>query len=226
MTSARAGRCHSLARRRRTTRSAPSARTLPTFSHDGRRASRKEKGSRSKSGHPLEPFRTECELLLATVRSRHVVGQPWPGVVVTAGRRQIPTLGAEFARLTIEDFSGSSEVLVFPEAWTLLADRVRTDVPVLMRGGYSRRDQGADTPAFIVESVTPFSELRATGNVAIALELGGNGSALPAEVLRDVRAIVESHAGSAPIEVRWRDHNGSMPASARKRSRSRWTKQP
>ena len=40
---------------------------------------------------------------------------------------------------------------------------------------------------------------------------------LPADVLRDVRAIVESHAGSAPIEVRWRDHNG---ANARFRSRS------
>jgi DNA polymerase-3 subunit alpha len=173
------------------------------------------------SGHPLEPFRTECELF-----ATHTVGQlgTWSdqavalGVVVTAIRRQISKRsGAEFARLTIEDFSGSSEVLVFPEAWTLLADRIRTDVPVLMRGRYSRRDQGADAPAFIVESVTPFAELRATGNVAIALELGGNGSAVPADVLRDVRAIVESHAGSAPVEVRWRDQTG---ADARFRSRS------
>src|SRR5688500_15406128 len=173
------------------------------------------------SGHPLEPFRTECELF-----ATHTVAQlgTWSdqpvalGVVVTAVRRQISKRsGAEFARLTIEDFSGSSEVLVFPEAWTLLADRIRTDVPVLMRGGYSRRDQGADTPAFIVEAVTPFTELRATGNVAIALELGGNGSSVAADVLRDVRAIVESHAGSAPVEVRWRDHNG---ANARFRSRS------
>jgi DNA polymerase III subunit alpha len=173
------------------------------------------------SGHPLEPFRTECELF-----ATHTVAQlgTWSdqavaiGVVITAVKRQISKRsGAEFARLTIEDFSGSSEVLVFPEAWTLLADRIRTDVPVLMRGGYSRRDQGADVPAFIVESLTPFSELRATGNVAIALELGGNGSAVPADVLRDVRAIVESHAGSAPVEVRWRDHNG---ANARFRSRT------
>ena len=36
-------------------------------------------------------------------------------------------------------------------------------------------------------------------------------------MLRDVRAIVESHAGSAPVEVRWRDHTG---ANARFRSRS------
>ena len=51
------------------------------------------------------------------------------GVVVTAVKRQISKRsGAEFARLTVEDFSGSSEVLVFPEAWTMLADRVKTDV--------------------------------------------------------------------------------------------------
>jgi DNA polymerase-3 subunit alpha len=173
------------------------------------------------SGHPLDPYRTECELF-----ATHSVSQlgSWSdqpvalGVVITAVKRQISKrTGAEFARLTIEDFSGSSEVMVFPEAWTLLADRVRTDVPVLLRGGYSRRDQGADVPAFIVESVQPFAELRATGNVAIALELGGNGSTVPADVLRDIRAIVESHAGSAPVEVRWRDHNG---ANARFRSRS------
>ncbi|MDQ4080143.1 MAG: DNA polymerase III subunit alpha, partial [Gemmatimonadota bacterium] len=173
------------------------------------------------SGHPLEPFRTECELFATHTVSQLGTWSDQPvalGVVITAVKRQISKRsGAEFARLTIEDFSGSCEVLVFPEAWTLLADRVRTDVPVLLRGGYSRRDQGADTPAFIVESVTPFAELRATGNVAIALELGGNGSTVPVDVLRDVRSIVESHAGSAPVEVRWRDHNG---LDARFRSRT------
>jgi hypothetical protein len=65
--------------------------------------------------------------------------------------------------LTVEDFSGSSEVLVFPEAWTMLADRVKTDVPVLLKGSYSRRDQDVENPTFIVESLTPFVEMRLTG---------------------------------------------------------------
>jgi DNA polymerase-3 subunit alpha len=86
------------------------------------------------SGHPLEPFRVECELF-----ATHTVSQlgKWTdqpvslGVVVTAVKRQVSKRsGAEFARLTVEDFSGSSEVLVFPEAWSLLGDRVKTDVPV------------------------------------------------------------------------------------------------
>ena len=83
------------------------------------------------SGHPLEPFRTDFGWHVVQIMY-HPPDRDQPvalGVVVTAVRRQISKRsGAEFARLTIEDFSGSSEVLVFPEAWTLLADRIRTDL--------------------------------------------------------------------------------------------------
>ena len=176
------------------------------------------------SGHPLEPFRLECELF-----ATHTVSQlgRWTdqpialGVVVTAIKRQISKRsGAEFARLTVEDFSGSSEVLVFPEAWGLLSDRVRTDVPVLLKGGYSRRDQDAENPTFIVESISPFAELRLNGQVAVAIDLT-MGDGLAADVMLDVRAVVEAHStsqSSAPsLEVRWSDGNGGR---ARLRSRS------
>ncbi len=135
------------------------------------------------SGHPLEPYRTEAELF-----ATHTVSQlgQWAegamslGVVVTAIKRQVSKRsGAEFARLTVEDFSGSSEILVFPENWSVLSDRIRTDVPLLVRGGYSKRDQGADNPTFIVESVQRFEELRIAGQVTIAIELSGAGRREP-----------------------------------------------
>jgi len=129
--------------------------------------------------------------------------------------------------LTVEDFSGSSEVLVFPEAWTMLGDRVKTDVPVLLKGSYSRRDQDVENPTFIVESLEPFVEKRLQGHVAIAIDLGresGSGnreSELTADTMRDVRAVVEAHAtanaSSPPLEVQWTDGSGTR---ARLRSRS------
>ena len=202
------------------------------------------------SGHPLEPYRAECELFAS-----HTISQlgTWSegsitlGAVVTAIRRQVSKrTGSEFARLTIEDFSGSTEVLVFPEAWTALADRIRGDVPVLIRGGYSRRDQGVDNPTFIVEMVQRFEELRISGQVAVCIELTeearaqsraqspesrgdmptgefpsidavASGSALVPELFKDVRAVVEAHPGSAPVEVRFTDHAGHR---TRLRSRS------
>ncbi|HKN65426.1 MAG TPA: hypothetical protein VJW73_04075, partial [Gemmatimonadaceae bacterium] len=176
------------------------------------------------SGHPLEPYRLECELF-ATYKvadlGRWHDQQIALGVVVTAIKKQISKRsGAEFARLTVEDFSGSSEVLVFPEAWGLLSERIRTDVPVLLKGGYSRRDQDAENPTFIVESVSPFAELRLNGQVAVAIDLT-MGDGLAADVMHDVRAVVEAHStsqSSAPsLEVQWSDGNGGR---ARLRSRS------
>jgi DNA polymerase-3 subunit alpha len=194
------------------------------------------------SGHPLEPYRTECELF-----ATHTVSQlgQWAegvmslGVVVTAVKRQVSKRsGAEFARLTVEDFSGSSEVLVFPENWSVLSDRIRTDVPLLVRGGYSRRDQGTDNPTFIIESVQRFEELRIAGQVTVAIDLssdpslrsghvgkreagsGTEGDAsigITPDIMQDVRAVAEAHPGAAPLEIRWNDGNGTQ---ARLRSRS------
>ncbi|MDB4875440.1 MAG: dnaE [Gemmatimonadetes bacterium] len=176
------------------------------------------------SGHPLEPFRLECELFANGTVSQlgRWTDQPISlGVVVTAVKKQISKRsGAEFARLTVEDFSGSSEVLVFPEAWTMLADRVKTDIPVLLKGSYSKRDQEVDNPTFIVESLTPFVEMRLTGQVAVSIDLSAAATLTP-EVMNDVRAVVETHAtaheSSPPLEVLWNDGNGSR---ARLRSRS------
>jgi DNA polymerase-3 subunit alpha len=182
------------------------------------------------SGHPLEPYRAECELFATHSVSQlgsWIDGSFAIGAVVTAVRRQVSRRsGAEFARLTVEDFSGSSEVLIFPEAWAALADRIRTDIPLLIKGGYSRRDQGTDNPTFIVESVQRFEELRVSGQVAVAIELTDrkrqstddrHASPLTPEIIRDVRAVVDAHPGSAPIEVRWSDGSGNL---SRLRSRS------
>lgn len=179
------------------------------------------------SGHPLEPYRAECELFATVAVSelgKWQEGAHTVGCVVTGIKRQVSKRsGAEFARLTVEDFSGSSELLVFPEAWAALGDRVRTDVPLLVKGGYSKRDQEADNPSFIVESVQRFEELRVAGQVGVELELGdgsretGDGSSLSPDLMKDVRIVAESHPGSAALEVRYTDAKG-MPARLRSRS--------
>jgi DNA polymerase-3 subunit alpha len=186
------------------------------------------------SGHPLDPYRLEAELLsTATVSElgRWTDQSITLAVCVTGIKRQISKRsGAEFARLTVEDFSGSSEILVFPEAWGLLSDRVKMDIPLVLKGGYSRRDQEAETPTFIVESATPIAEYRLNGSLAITLQLdapqgdgtgAGTGNTILPEVLRDVRAVVDAHAtthASAPaLEVRWSDGRGG---ATRLRSRS------
>jgi DNA polymerase-3 subunit alpha len=172
------------------------------------------------SGHPLEPYRTEVELFATHTVARLGAWTEGPvrlAAVITAVKRQLSKRsGAEFARLTVEDFSGSSEVLVFPERWAALAESVRTDVPVLLEGGYSKRDQGVENPTFIVESVRPLAALRQTGQVAVAIQMQPGDSITPS-VLADVRLVAEAHPGGAPLEVQWHDGNGMK---ARFRSRT------
>ncbi|MEI6740634.1 MAG: DNA polymerase III subunit alpha [Gemmatimonadaceae bacterium] len=172
------------------------------------------------SGHPLEPFRLEAEIFASHTVAQLGSWTPEPvtiGVVVTAIKKQVSKRsGAEFARLTVEDFSGSSEVLVFPEAWAVIADRVRPDIPVLIKGGYSRKDQDVENPTFIVEAITRFTELRASGDVAITIELAPGLDLVPS-VMDDVRVALESHPGSSPLQLRWQDGTGP---TVRFRSRS------
>jgi DNA polymerase-3 subunit alpha len=198
----------------------PSLPNVPPLSEHQRLTKEKEILGFYISGHPLEPFRAETELLathtVASLGSWH--DQPMSlAVVVTAIKRQISKKsGNEFARLTIEDFSGTGEVLVFPEAWAAIADRVVADVPVLLKGAYGRRDQNADNPTFIVESITRLAELRTTGQISVAIDLAPDAS-FSTGVLKDIRAVVEAHPGSAPLEVRWLGTDGQK---ARMRSAS------
>ena len=175
------------------------------------------------SGHPLQPFQLECELFATHQVSQLGTWSSEPmalGVVITAIKKQVSKRsGSEFARLTVEDFSGSTEVLIFPEKWSAIGARIRSDIPVLIKGGYSKRDRDVDAPTFIVESVTPFSELAFSGQVGVAITIGGGVDVTPA-VLQDVRAVIETHSTGSTVapalEVRWRDGNGG----ARLRSRS------
>jgi len=207
-----------------TTNGVPTLPAVAPFTETERLRREKEILGFYTSGHPLDPFRIEAELFATnTVASlgKWTEAPITLAVVITAVKKQISKKsGNEFARLTIEDFSGSIEILVFPEAWSALSAQVRTDLPMLVKGGYSRRDQEGENPTFIVESMRPMVELRMTGQVAIALDLR-TPAQLPADIFADVRAVVATHAtthASAPaLELQWSDGSGTR---ARLRSRT------
>src|SRR5206468_1702667 len=90
--------------------------------------------------HPLAKYRAEVELF--GTRTTATLGQ-WSdqrvaiAALVTAVKRQISKRsGAEYARLTLEDFHGTAEALVFPEAWAKLNDVIHAGpAPVLLEYG-------------------------------------------------------------------------------------------
>jgi DNA polymerase III subunit alpha len=163
------------------------------------------------SGHPLEPFRTEVELFGTRTTATLSVWSDKPvsvPVVVTGVKRQISKKsGKEYARLVVEDFHGSAEAIVFPEAWARLSLVITEDAALLLSGGYSARDQGEDRAPFVVESARPLAELKRSGAVGVVLRwsaAGGPG----AELLRSAAAVCAGHPGPAPVYIEWSDGNG------------------
>ncbi len=173
------------------------------------------------SGHPLARYRVEVELF--GTRTTATLGQ-WSdqkvrvAAVVTVVKRQISKkTGAEYARLTLEDFHGTAEALVFPEAWAKLNDAIRADRALLLTGGYSARDRAEEAAPFIVEAAQPLDELKATGAIGVALTWSP-GAPPPPDATRAAAALCAAHPGPAPVLVEWAD--GDQNGTARLRSRS------
>jgi DNA polymerase-3 subunit alpha len=163
------------------------------------------------SGHPLERFRQEVELF--GTRTTATLGQ-WGehpvsvAAVVTAVKRQISKkTGKEYARLVLEDFHGTSEAIVFPEAWAKLNQIIHPDAALLLTGGYSERDRGEDQAPFIVENARPLAELKTSGELALSLRWRAPSAPEPA-ALREVAALCSSRPGPTPLYIEWSDGNG------------------
>ncbi len=184
---------------------------MPAWTEAERLAKEKEVLGFFISGHPLERFRDEVELFgtrtTATLGawSEHPVSV---GAVVTAVKRQISKkTGKEYARLVLEDFHGTAEAIVFPDAWAKLNATIFPDAALLLSGGYSDRDRGEDHAPFIVESARGLEELKASG--AVALSLRWRSPAAPApDALRAAAVLCSAHPGPTPLYIEWSDGNG------------------
>ena len=178
------------------------------------------------SGHPLDKYRAEVELF--GTRTTATLGR-WSdqkvtiGAVVTTVKRQVSKkTGAEYARLVLEDFHGSAEAIVFPEAWARLNQVIHTDDALLLTGTYSARDRHEEQAPFIVEGVESLDRLRPRGAIGVALRWSP-GDAPDPEVARAVAALCAAHPGPAPVLVEWGNGGsggGGGGGAARLRSRT------
>ena len=175
------------------------------------------------SGHPLAKYRPEVELF--GTRTTATLGM-WSAqkvtvaAVVTVVKRQTSKkTGAEYARLTLEDFHGAAEALVFPEAWAKLNSVIRTDGAYLLTGGYIARDRDEEQAPFIVESVRLLEELKPSGAIGVALRWSA-GKAPQPDTARAIAALCAAHPGPTPVFLEWTGANGVGNETVRLRSRS------
>jgi DNA polymerase-3 subunit alpha len=118
------------------------------------------------SGHPLEKYRDKLEDLRALSTEEISALTKSTGKdenITTAGIiTNLHVLkskrGDFYAQGALEDMAGSVEMLVFPEAYRKLLEKVKLEVPVLIRGGV-RIEEGAN-PKLTVNDISPLEEAK------------------------------------------------------------------
>src|SRR5438270_9624717 len=133
---------------------------VPDWDEHQRLAAEKEVLGFFITGHPLEKYRDKIADLRAL--DTEAIGNMKQGTgkdelyaagLITHIRVQKSKKGDRYANGVLEDMSGSLDVIVFPEAYKRLSEKVKLEVPVLIRANV-RVAEGAN-PKLAVSDIIP-----------------------------------------------------------------------
>ncbi len=163
------------------------------------------------SGHPLERYRDVMraygDVNTATLREHRDQRVELACVVTSVSRNYGKRDGAEYGRVTVEDFHGTALLLCFGDAWEAAKEVLVQDAPVLVKGVVSGRERDeADPPLRLFEAV-PLATLRGSGALSIELALSPDRAASEESIAAAARLFRE-HPGESAVYVRW--HRGGQ----------------
>ncbi len=123
---------------------------------------------------------------------------------VVDGLKEITTKkGDRMGFLTLQDLSGSCEIVVFPELYRSAAVLMHKDATVFIRGRVNSRD---DIPKVIAEEVVPLDEVKRRFTRLISIDLHTAG--LDPVLLERLKEILSKHKGKVPVYLSFRDPSG------------------
>jgi DNA polymerase-3 subunit alpha len=176
---------------------------VPDWDEHTRLAAEKEILGFFITGHPLEKYRDKLKDLQA-LNTEEISGMirstGKDETIVTAGiisnARVLKSKRGEFyAQATLEDMAGSVDMIVFPEAFKRMGDKLRLEVPVLVKAGV-RIEEGAN-PKITAAEIMPLDEakipLPREIRIRIALETSGEST------IDDLHALFQERQGEAKV---------------------------
>jgi DNA polymerase III subunit alpha len=139
---------------------------VPDWDEQVRLAAEKEVLGFFITGHPLEKYKDKladlnalstediCAMKRSTAKDENIITAGLiSGLRVAKSRR-----GELWAQAALEDMHGKVELLVFPEAFRKLSEKVKLEIPVLIKGGV-RIEEGAN-PKVTANDIIPLDEAR------------------------------------------------------------------
>jgi DNA polymerase-3 subunit alpha len=138
---------------------------VPDWDEHQRLAAEKEILGFFITGHPLEKYKDKLEDFRAlstedicALKSSTGKDEIYAGGVIANVRVLKSKKGEFYAQGNFEDMLGSVDLFVFPEAFRRLQDKVKLEVPVLVRGGV-RVEEGSN-PKLTVSEIIPLEEAK------------------------------------------------------------------
>ena len=176
---------------------------IPDWDEQARLASEKEILGFFISGHPLEKYKDKLQDLQAL--SIIEIGAMTKSTgkdetIATAGiianlRVLKSKRGDFYAQATLEDMSGSIDMIVFPEAYKRIGDKVKLEVPVLVRAGV-RIEEGAN-PKITAAEIMPLEDAKVplprALRIRLPLETAGEST------VDDLHALFQERKGDARV---------------------------
>jgi DNA polymerase III subunit alpha len=177
--------------------------SIPDWDEQVRLASEKEILGFFISGHPLEKYKDKLQDLQALNLAEIGAMSKSTGkdeTIATAGiianlRVLKSKRGDFYAQATLEDMTGSIDMIVFPEAYKRLQDKVKLEVPVLVRAGV-RIEEGAN-PKITAAEIMPLEDAKVplprALRIRVPLETAGEST------VDDLHSLFQERKGEARV---------------------------
>jgi DNA polymerase-3 subunit alpha len=150
------------------------------------------------SGHPMERYRDEVNAF-TTTRLGELDHNSDNSTVTVAGvisalTRKTDKRGNPLAFVLLEDFSGSTEAIVFSEPVEKYAELLREDNMVLLKGRLSKRE--GEEPKIMAQEFIPLAEARRllTSRLNLLLVTGEG-----ADLAERAYTVLEKYPGDVPV---------------------------
>ncbi|MFH1627436.1 MAG: DNA polymerase III subunit alpha [Pseudomonadota bacterium] len=150
------------------------------------------------TGHPLDSFHDEIDRFTSCL-VHDLPGQKDKSLVKVAGvveslKIKRTKRGDKMAVIHLEDLTGSTEVVIFPDLFTAVSPLLKGDEPLLITGGVEIGDSSAKILAKEIETLSAL-KLNTVRAVVFKLENGG----LSQEILEDLRDILFKYPGECRL---------------------------
>jgi DNA polymerase-3 subunit alpha len=166
------------------------------------------------TGHPLARYERELQLFATSSIGdlpELVDGEPVRlGGIIAHVKTTNDRKGERMAFVTLEDFTGRVELVVFSSTYAKRHDDVKRDLAVIVEGKVSTRED--EESKVVVSEVVPLSGAyqRFVERVVVSLSAPG----LEPEMVEGIKGILLEHPGRCPVEIEVHAADGVVTVGA------------